>query len=479
MHILVVCKFESQLLRVKQKHTPRTETPSVSAANAASTRCPLPRCPLNPPSTQRRRTKSRPLSPAASNKILFAALARIYYAHPDPNQWSYSGLQGALAIVRDTTKNTYAFRLVDLDGTRGVIWEFELYNGLEYFPDRAFFHSFAADECMVGFVFADEREAKSFWKKVTTKKEAKSKPASEKKKKASKGGKIDKSMISGPASGSFVHVAHMGYDEDQGFTSTGVDPSWTAFLGQLENSGIDKKVIDQEMEFIKDFARKHQQQQAAAPTAKKSKPPPPPSRRTHAPTDSTSSIAAAPPPPPPPRGGRASQVPPAPPMRPAPAATPAPPPPPPMRPAGKSPAVPAPPPRPTSAAPPAPPPPPRPPVSNGVPPPPPASPSSTPSRRRPSASTSAPATPSGAVLAGLPPPQPGRNALLDSIQGKGVHSLRKTDGPAPRSPAVEEPTSPAAGGGGADLTTALRDALIAKRANMGDSDDEEDEEDWD
>jgi hypothetical protein len=42
----------------------------------------------------------------------------------------------------------------------------------------------------------------------------------------------------------------------------------------------------------------------------------------------------------------------------------------------------------------------------------------------------------------------------------------------------EEPTSPA-GGGGADLTSALRDALIAKRANMGDSDDEEDEEEWD
>ncbi|KAJ6611192.1 hypothetical protein B0H10DRAFT_1651092, partial [Mycena sp. CBHHK59/15] len=226
------------------------------------------------------KNKVKAAIPQTSSKILFAALARVYYASPQPDEWSYSGMQGALAFVRDNSKNAYLFAMVDLNGTRGVIWDYELYDGLEYFPDRAFFHSFAADECMIGFVFADEREAKTFWKKVTAKKDTKNlypaKPASEKKKKASKGGKIDKSMISGPASGSFVHVAHMGYDEDQGFTSTGVDPSWTAFLGQLENSGIDKKIIAQEMDFIKDFVRKHPQQAQKEP--KKPKPPPPPSR---------------------------------------------------------------------------------------------------------------------------------------------------------------------------------------------------------
>ncbi|KAJ6475787.1 hypothetical protein C8R47DRAFT_1052572, partial [Mycena vitilis] len=115
--------------------------------------------------------------PASLNKILFATLARIYYAHPDPNRWFYSGLQGALAIAKDNSANSYAFRLVDLDGTRGVIWDHELYSCLQYNPDRAFFHSFAADDRMIGFVFADEREAKTFWKKVTAKKEKPSKPA--------------------------------------------------------------------------------------------------------------------------------------------------------------------------------------------------------------------------------------------------------------------------------------------------------------
>lgn len=85
-----------------------------------------------------------PVSPTA-NKIFSSAPARIYYAYPQPEEWSYAGLQGALTFVRDNTKNTSSFKLVDLTGTRGVIWEYELYEGIEYFADRAFFHSFPGD----------------------------------------------------------------------------------------------------------------------------------------------------------------------------------------------------------------------------------------------------------------------------------------------------------------------------------------------
>ncbi|KAF9269859.1 PH domain-like protein, partial [Marasmius fiardii PR-910] len=240
-----------------------------------------------------------PVSPA-TYKIFSASLARIYYAHPKPDEWSYAGLQGALAFVRDNKSGWCAFKLVDLSGTRGIIWEHELYKDLEYNADRAYFHSFAGDECMIGFVFADEGEAKAFWKKVNVKKDAKAgKATAEKKKKksASKGGKIDKSMISGPTAGSFIHVAHMGYDSESGFTSKGVDPSWTALLGQLENSGIDKEIIAKEMDFIKDFVRT--QQSAPPAKEKKVKPPPPPSRKTHAPSNSISSLTPVPPPPPP------------------------------------------------------------------------------------------------------------------------------------------------------------------------------------
>ena len=80
-----------------------------------------------------------------TGKIHTAALARIYFAHPDPNSWSYGGLQGALAFVMDNNKNAFFLRMVDLVGTRGVIWEHELYEGFEYFQDRPFFHSFPGD----------------------------------------------------------------------------------------------------------------------------------------------------------------------------------------------------------------------------------------------------------------------------------------------------------------------------------------------
>lgn len=93
------------------------------------------------------KSKIKSAIPTPSNKIVGAALARVYYAFPNVEKWSYAGLQGALAFAKDNSNNTFFFKLVDLDGTRGVIWEHELYEGLEYNPDRAFFHSFAGDVC--------------------------------------------------------------------------------------------------------------------------------------------------------------------------------------------------------------------------------------------------------------------------------------------------------------------------------------------
>lgn len=90
--------------------------------------------------------------PTSSNKIHTAARARIYYAYPQPDRWSYAGLQGALVLSRDNTKGVLSFKLVDLDGTRGLIWEHELYEGMEYHPDRHFFHSFAGDVSSIFFM---------------------------------------------------------------------------------------------------------------------------------------------------------------------------------------------------------------------------------------------------------------------------------------------------------------------------------------
>jgi len=100
------------------------------------------------------------LSPS-SYKVLYATLARVYFAYPDPKRWSYGGLQGALAFVNNTKANTFEFRLVDLDGTKGVIWEHELWEGFEYFQDRPFFHSFAGDVSSNQVLFYCTRKTES------------------------------------------------------------------------------------------------------------------------------------------------------------------------------------------------------------------------------------------------------------------------------------------------------------------------------
>ncbi|KAH9177699.1 hypothetical protein EDB89DRAFT_1933996 [Lactarius sanguifluus] len=459
-------------------------------------------------------------------KILAASLARIYFAHPDPSSWSYGGLQGALLLVADRARGAHFLNLVDLISNRGVIWEHEVYKGFEYYQDRPFFHSFAGDDCMIGIVFPAEGDARNFYKQVSNRKEikptakAKAAAAPAKKKNTAKGGSIDKSRISAPAVGSFVHVAHMGYDAEKGFTSSGVDPSWMAFLGDLQSHGIDEAVIAENMDFIKSFVREAQKSDGAAGGPRKKPPPPPaPRRALHAQQDSTSSITAtfppAAPPPPPSRGTPPSRTPPSPANTAPTPVAPQPPlrvPPPPSRaPVAPPPAPPAPPSRPTSAAPPAPPPPP-PPVGRPVvpappppPPPPPGRPAPPPAPPQNSTEPSPPPPPPPPPPpqgGGIPPPPapppppggsakasvptsspPGRADLLASIQGKGVHSLRKTDGPPPSpSPAAIATSSESSGGGaaGGDLTAALAAALMQRNKKLGDSDDDDDEEeeDW-
>lgn len=91
------------------------------------------------------KSKVKSAVPTPSNKIFTAALARVYFAYPQPNEWSYGGLQGALVFAKDNSNGSMFLRLVDLNGTRGVIWEHELYEAFEYFQDRPFFHSFPGD----------------------------------------------------------------------------------------------------------------------------------------------------------------------------------------------------------------------------------------------------------------------------------------------------------------------------------------------
>lgn len=104
----------------------------------------------------------------STDKILSAAIARIYVASPDPQSWRYTGLEGALAFGNTSKgRGGFWFKMIDVVGTRGVIWEYELYDDLAYNQDRTFFHSFAGDDAMIGVNLADEGEAVALYKKVS------------------------------------------------------------------------------------------------------------------------------------------------------------------------------------------------------------------------------------------------------------------------------------------------------------------------
>ncbi|WAR63649.1 hypothetical protein PtB15_17B250 [Puccinia triticina] len=261
--------------------------------------------------------------PSDHNKILAAGLCRIYYAYPDPNKC----LSGALVFGRPSSgiAGSFWFKLIDLSGTRGTIWEHEVYEDgpgrpghghFGYHQERTFWHTFQGDDCMIAFVFVNEDEASAIHKKVinrskyTSKSAAKVKPVeaplpaaptpvlapSGKKK-----GAIDKSMISAPTD--FKRVAHMGYDSNEGFTAENVDPSWAQLLTNLTNMGFSKDEINNSESFIKDYVNQaggidqvlssHNNTSASPPTrvppppanpitSKRVKPPAPPAptRRT-------------------------------------------------------------------------------------------------------------------------------------------------------------------------------------------------------
>ena len=105
--------------------------------------------------------------PKASNKILTAAVARLYVSFPDPHKWRFTGLSGAIVLAKDTVGDTYFLKLVDVVGAGQVLWDHELWRGFQYNQDRTFFHSFEIEGMLAGLSFSEESEAQGFYKKVS------------------------------------------------------------------------------------------------------------------------------------------------------------------------------------------------------------------------------------------------------------------------------------------------------------------------
>ncbi|KAF9944600.1 hypothetical protein BGZ70_004498, partial [Mortierella alpina] len=206
--------------------------------------------------------------PTTTQKIITATVARLYVAYPDPTSWTYSGIMGGLAFVQ--TKSTFFFRIVDLMGSRGVIWEQELYENFEYTQERSFFHTFAIDNCLAAFSFADDQEASVFYKKVSNREALKKSKSptgspggtpksrksgffgSKKEKKGAKG-KLDKTQIGLPSN--FRHLGHIGWDPNKGFNVQNIDPEWKNLFEQLDKMGVSQEDIQNNAEFVSQFVQ--------------------------------------------------------------------------------------------------------------------------------------------------------------------------------------------------------------------------------
>ncbi|KAF9087479.1 hypothetical protein BGX27_002917, partial [Mortierella sp. AM989] len=272
--------------------------------------------------------------PSTTQKIITATVARLYVAYPDPNSWTYSGIMGGLAFVQ--TKDTFMFRIVDLMGSRGVIWEQELYDNFEYTQERSFFHTFSLDSCLAAFSFADDQEASVFYKKVSNRdsvKKVKSPEGSpggtpksrksgffgsKKEKKGSKG-KLDKTQIGLPSN--FRHLGHIGWDPNKGFNVQNIDPEWKNLFEQLDKMGVSHEDIQDNAEFVEKFVQSRGgpgavKKAPAAPAAPASRTRPTPS--SGAATSASGSVpkpATSKAPPPPPPASRRTAPPPPPPSR--------------------------------------------------------------------------------------------------------------------------------------------------------------------
>lgn len=118
---------------------------------------------------------------------------------------------------------------------------------------------------MIGFSFFEERDANMFLKKVggrakfKTSKEQDGISAATLKNRAGKAIKIDSNAL-----GNFNHVSHMGWSEETGFSSQGVDESWASLVEGLKGFGTSEEHVKGNQKFIQEFLENAQAESVGA-----------------------------------------------------------------------------------------------------------------------------------------------------------------------------------------------------------------------
>ncbi|KAJ4297441.1 hypothetical protein N0V90_005332 [Kalmusia sp. IMI 367209] len=241
--------------------------------------------------------------PKQNNKIHAVAVAKLYIAYPDKHQWTYTGMQGAAVLANDLVGNTFWIKLVDISPTnRGVIWDQEIYDTFTYNQDRVFFHTFELEDCLAGLSFADEKEAKTFKKKMDDREKNAHKNTKNKPFGAAMGGGAPTNghKSHGLLGGLFGHRHSTPTAPPQSIIPPSVtsptntnqsnissarssaidtsDPSWQPLLKELLAMGITEDQIEENADFIKLYIeqKKAQEKAQAESNEKKSRAPPPP-----------------------------------------------------------------------------------------------------------------------------------------------------------------------------------------------------------
>ncbi|KAG8899959.1 hypothetical protein FRC01_010315 [Tulasnella sp. 417] len=222
------------------------------------------------------KAKVKSAIPQDSGKIICAFIVRIYYAHPDPSKWTYTGQEGALALVANKIHGGFWFKMVDLEVS---------FPAVEVLPGNTKLMTtlpiITLELPSIRFP-ANERDASAFFTKVNGR--AKYSPKNDTlnsdaaSKKAGKASKINKEFIKS-APGDFRHIELMGYSPETGFTTNGLDKSWITIIEGLKGLGVTNEQLKDNEDFIGEFLEKARAEGQSSNKAKIKAPPPLPPRR--------------------------------------------------------------------------------------------------------------------------------------------------------------------------------------------------------
>lgn len=200
--------------------------------------------------------KIKRVIPKSNNKIIDETVARLYIAYPDPNEWQYTGLVGAIVFVDDLVGHTFFLKMVDIIGNRGIVWDQELYVNFEYHQDRTFFHTFEGEDCFMGLLFEDTSEAGHFYKRVSHRSKYGSKhTVNNKQAIALKKDAEPAPSRPGPRGEYFDVITAQRSRRSKGvlYYDDLPPPEWRSLYAELEASGITEDMIAENRDFIKDY----------------------------------------------------------------------------------------------------------------------------------------------------------------------------------------------------------------------------------